>query len=153
MRPMTARQEKFCLLIVQGETKPTAYEQAGYSVKSKTVAQVQASKLLRMPNIQNRIQGLQGQLQRRTLITLESLTDDLIEIRQAARAAGSFGPAVQATQTIAKLHGFMVDRAEVTVSHRPAPLPTKVLELSEDEWKAQFGVEGKHQVLKVVSKK
>jgi hypothetical protein len=40
---------------------------------------------------------------------------------------------------IARLNGLIVDRSEVTVAHKPAPWPTKILELSEDDWVRQFG--------------
>lgn len=136
---LTAKQERFCLLIVKGETQTRAYELAGYSVRSKQVAATNASNLMKNPNVQGRIQEVQTALTAKTIITLESLTDDLMDTRRKALAAGSFGPAVAASVAVARLHGFMVERSEVTVMNKPAPLPTKILELSEDEWKEQFG--------------
>jgi len=147
---LTARQERFCLLIVKCEAKATAYEQAGYSVKSAKVASVNAGKLLKNPAIQARIQELHQHVANRTVISLDSLTQDLLSLRDKAVAAGSFGPAVQAVGMVAKLHGFMVDKSEVLVHHRPAPLPTNVLELTEAEWVRQFGVEGRERNLKLI---
>jgi hypothetical protein len=139
---LNPRMERFCFLIVKGEIQSTAYEQAGYSTRSKEVAAANACNLLKIPKVQARIQELRGELVKRTMISLESLTDDLIDIRDKAIKAGSFGPAVQSVIAIARMHGFMVDKAELTVMHRPAPLPTKVLELSEDDWVRQFGAGG-----------
>lgn len=138
---LTAKQERFVLLIVKGETQSTAYEQAGYSVRSKAIAASAATNLMKNVNIQGRLAEVRESLQKRTLISLDGLTDDLIDTRRKALAAGSFGPAVAATVAIARLHGFMVERSEVTVQHRPAPLPTKILELSESEWVEQFGTQ------------
>lgn len=136
---LTAKQERFALLIVKGLVNSVAYEQAGYSVKSNAVASVNASKLLKTPKMAGRIAELQARLAEKTVISLEGLTNDLLEIKAKALANGSFGPAVAAVVAVARLHGMLVDKAEVTVNHRPAPLPTKILELSEDEWIEQFG--------------
>jgi hypothetical protein len=143
---LTARQERFVLLIVKGEAQTTAYEQAGYSVKSKAVAATNASNLMKSPNVQGRLAELRNALAVRTVVSLDSLTRDLDDIRSKAMANLSFGPAVAAVVAMAKLHGFMVDRAELMIEHRPAPLPTKILELSEKEWIEQFGVEAQRHL-------
>jgi phage terminase small subunit len=153
---LTAKQERFCLLIVKGEAQSTAYEQAGYKCRTKQIAATSASTLMKNPNIIGRIQEVQAALTAKTIITLESLTEDLMDTRQKALAAGSFGPAVAASVAVARLHGFMVERSEVTVMNKPAPLPTKILELSEDEWKEQFGTQtAKHlaNAVKIVNKR
>lgn len=138
---LTAKQERFVLLIVKGETNSTAYERAGYSVKSKEIASVNASKLLRTANVAGRIAELRQAASVRTVVSLESLTNELLDIKAKAVANGSYGPAVAAVVAVAKLHGFMVEKSEVMINHRPAPLPTKILELSEDEWIEQFGTQ------------
>lgn len=143
---LTAKQERFVLLIVKGETQSRAYEQAGYSVKSLKVAATNASNLMKNPNVVGRIAEIQGALAVRTIVTLDGLTMQLDEIRKKAIANDSYGPAVAAVVAIAKLHGFMVERQEVLIHHRPAPLPTKVLELSETEWLQQFGSEAQRHL-------
>lgn len=136
---LTAKQERFVLLIVKGEAQSTAYEQAGYSCKTKGIAATSASTLMKNPNIIGRLSELQGMLAQKTIITLDGITEELLEIKRRAMEAKAFAPAVAAMVAVAKLHGFMVDRQEVSVMHRPAPLPTRVLELSEREWLEQFG--------------
>jgi hypothetical protein len=145
---LTAKQERFVLLVVKGEAHSTAYEQAGYACSTKEIAAVNASKLLKTANVAGRIAELQQALTVRTVISLEGLTADLLDIKTKALAAGSFGPAAACVVAVARLHGFMVDKAELTVNHRPAPLPTKILELSEDEWIEQFGVESQKHLRK-----
>jgi len=136
---LTPRQQRFCLLIVEGETQVKAYQLAGYSVKGERVAAVNASKLLTNANIQSFIAQQQAKAAERNVVTVESITANLERISRKAEDAGSFGPAAIAQGMIAKLNGLMVDRSEVTVSHKPAPLPTKILELSEQDWVRQFG--------------
>ncbi len=153
MSRWTQRQEKFCLLIIKGEPQYAAYEQAGYNVKSRAVADANASKLLKTPKIQKRMEELRSGMAKRSDISLDTLTERLVRTYDAAMVAGSFGPAVQAVGVLAKMYGLMIDKSEVTVHHRPAPLPTKVLELTEAEWVRQFGVEGRERTLKVVSGK
>ena len=72
------------------------------------------------------------------MVTIEGLTRDLFEIERQAMIDGKYAAAVSALELIAKMHGFLIDRSEQVVMHRPAPLPTMLLELSEEEWRAQF---------------
>lgn len=144
---LTPRQERFVLLIVKGVPNGHAYEQAGYSATTREIATVAASKLLRNVNVMGRINELQEALRVRTVVTLDGLTNDLLDIKDKALVAGSFQAAVAATIAVARLHGFMVEKAELTVMHRPAPRPTKVLELTEDEWLRQFGTENRKRIL------
>lgn len=150
---LTAKQERFCWLIVKGETNTNAYEQAGYSAASKEIAAVLGSRLLSNDKIQHRVSELRTALVEKNHYDLETATRDLMKIRDDSMRAGSYGPASQAVGLLCKLYGLIIERSEVTVQHRPAPLPTKVLELSEDEWLRQFGVEGKHRLLKGVKVK
>ena len=137
---LTPKQMRFCLLIVEGESQSKAYELAGYSLGRPATVNANASRLANNDNIRKQIEKLQGMAAQKAIITVESLTQDLIEIKAAALKAESFGPAVMAVQTIAKLNGLMIERTEAVITHhRPAPLPTKVLELSEADWVRQFG--------------
>jgi phage terminase small subunit len=136
---LTPKQKRFCLLIVEGETQSKAYQLAGYAVKGERVASANASQLLDKPNIQAFIAEQQQQAANRTLVTVESITANLERICANAERAGSFGPAVAAQQVIARLHGLLIEKSEVSVMHRPAPLPTKIIELSEADWIRQFG--------------
>lgn len=145
---LTAKQERFVLLIVKGESQSTAYEQAGYSARTKEIAATAASNLMKNMNVRGRLLELQERLAEKTVISLEGLTADLLDIKTKALAAGSFGPAAACVVAVARLHGFMVDKAELTVNHRPAPYPTKILELSEDEWIEQFGVDSQKHLRK-----
>ncbi|MBY5541115.1 Terminase small subunit [Rhizobium leguminosarum] len=130
------RREGFCRAIVRGESASGAYA-CIYHVSGRT-AEVNGSKLLRNTAVSERIAELQGTAAKRTTKTVESLVADLDETIAFARECRNPTAMVAAINTQAKLLGLMVDRSELTVMNKPAPLPTKVLELSEEEWTAQF---------------
>lgn len=136
---LTPKQQRFVLLIVEGETQSKAYQLAGYAVKNEKTAAEAGSRLANNVNVQSEIARLQKAAAERSIVTVESITSNLERISRKAENAGSFGPAALAQGMIAKLNGLMIDRSEVSVMHRPAPLPTKVLELSEQDWVRQFG--------------
>ena len=138
-RTLTPKQERFCLLIVKGETNSKAYDLAGYQTSSRRVTEVNASKLLRSPSIQAKIAELQRYAAQKALINLESLTEDLLRLRERSVELEQMSAAISAHALLARLHGLLVDHKTVdVVHHKPAPLPTKQLELTEDEWRRQF---------------
>ncbi|MGO7210174.1 terminase small subunit [Rhizobium ruizarguesonis] len=130
------RREGFCRAIVRGESASGAY--AGiYHVSGRT-AEVNGSKLLRNTAVRERIAELQGTAAQRTVKTVESLVADLDATIAFARECKNPAAMVAAINAQARLLGLVVERSEVMVLSKPAPLPTKVLELSEEEWTAQF---------------
>ncbi|TBD45427.1 Terminase small subunit [Rhizobium leguminosarum] len=130
------RREGFCRAIVRGESASGAY--AGiYHVSGRT-AEVNGSKLLRNTAVSERIAELQGTAAQRTVKTVESLVADLDATIAFARECKNPAAMVAAINAQARLLGLVVDRSEVIVMNKPAPLPTKILELSEEEWTAQF---------------
>ncbi|MBB3645721.1 hypothetical protein FHX14_001900 [Rhizobium sp. BK619] len=130
------RHEAFARAICRGESASKAY--SGIYHVTGNNAEAAASRLLRNVKVAERISELQGTAAKRTTKTVESLVADLDEIIAFARQCGNPTAMVAAVNTQAKLLGLMIDRSETTVLQRPAPLPTKVLELSESEWIAQF---------------
>jgi len=66
-----------------------------------------------------------------------SLVADLDEAIVFAQKCKNPSAVVAAIALQARLLGLEAPR-QLEVMHRPAPLPTKVLELTEDEWTAQF---------------
>jgi phage terminase small subunit len=135
---LNIRQDRFALLIVKGETQSKAYELAGYSCPNPNVVATKASELVRNPKIVEAIQKYQSRLREKHLIDLDFITDELLVTLGNARRCQHTTAEVSALTALAKLHGFMIERSEVSVSHRPAPLPTAVLELSEEDWIRQF---------------
>jgi phage terminase small subunit len=138
-RTLTGKQERFCLLIVKGETQSKAYELAGYAVSTRQANDVNASKLLSSPKVKARVQELQRYAAQKALISVEMLTERLLEVDRAATEDKQHSAATGALALVARLHGLITDHKHVDiVHHKPSPISTKLLELTEDEWRRQF---------------
>ncbi len=110
MSKLNAKQERFCEEYAVDSNGAQACIRAGYSPKA---AKEQASRLLTKDNVRAHIAELQAKHRARLDVTVASLTAELEEARTLAIANGQASAAVQATMGIAKLHGLLVDRAEV----------------------------------------
>ncbi|MGO8546680.1 Terminase small subunit [Rhizobium ruizarguesonis] len=131
------RHEGFCRAICRGESAAKAYASV-YGVTGHA-AEASASRLLRNAAVLDRIDELQNGAAKRTEKTVESLVADLDEAAAFARQCGNPTALVSAIMAQAKLLGLAIDRTESVVLQRPAPWPTNVIELSEEQWIAQFG--------------
>jgi phage terminase small subunit len=91
---------------------------------------VRASRLLADAKVLLRLEQLQAEAAARHNITVDSITEMLKEDREKAHAAGQIGAAVSASMGLAKLHGLIVDKAEVkrTDSGDIASITTNELE-------------------------
>lgn len=137
MAPLSnQRHEAFCRLVSKGEAASRAYSSV-YRVSGHT-AEVNGSKLLRNTELVARINELQGAAAKRSEKTIESLVEQLDEIIEFARRCKQPAVMVSAVNSQARLLGLMVDKSEVSVLHKPALIPTRLIELSEEEWIAQF---------------
>ena len=115
---MTPKQENFCLAYLETGNASEAYRRAydAENMKPETVNR-KAFDLLENGKIGARVQQLQAEHRRAHNVTIESLTKELEEARTLAIANGQASAAVQATMGIAKLHGLLVDRAEVKTTN------------------------------------
>lgn len=72
-------------------------------------------------------------------MTVDSLTAELEAARVKAMRAKQYAAAIAATMGKAKLHGFLVDRAEIDMTiRRPMSEPTDVKQMSLEEWQQKF---------------
>lgn len=129
------RHEGFCRAVSRGEALSTAYS-AVYHVGTH-VAEVNGSRLLRNAKVAERVAELKGQAAKRTEKTVASLVADLDEAFDLAKQCNNPAAMVAAIMAQARLLGLEAPR-QFEVLHKPAPLPTRVLELTEQEWTAQF---------------
>ncbi|MCH7776507.1 MAG: terminase small subunit [Gemmatimonadetes bacterium] len=83
-----------------------AYVRAGYS---KNGAQSGGSRLLRDPRIQAYIAELEAEATERAGLTVDGVLKNLREDRDAARAAGQYGPAVRADELLGKYLAMFTD--------------------------------------------
>ena len=135
---LNTRQEAFCRRVAEGLPQSLAYIKAGYTARGNS-AEANAAILIRNPKVAARFAELQAKAAKRNEVTVDTLFADLEKARQVALACNppQTSAAVAATMGMAKLTGLLVERREVAVQHKPA-FSSKVLELSEEEWRRQF---------------
>ena len=132
--PLNARQEAFARNIAEGRSQREAYQCAGYTPASDSVADVNASRLLRHAQVQSRVCELQVAAQAEASeITAERLLAELEEARSLALSLGQAGAAVAASMGRAKLCGLLVDRRE-DVTRRPTRDPDAPAEVAVEVW-------------------
>lgn len=136
MTPLSnQRHEAFARAVSRGQPASRAYSSVYHATGNG--AEVNASRLLRNTKVIARVAELKGQAAKRTEKTVASLVDDLDEAIVFARQCKSPSAVVAAIMAQARLLGLEAAQ-KLEVTHRPAPLPTNVLELTEEEWTAQF---------------
>ena len=135
MSDLSEQRERFCRAIVKGLNQRDAYKEAGYKSGSDAATDANASRLISNDKIVARIAELRRPLAISMAVTLESITEMLREDRELARQNNQVGAAVAAAMGIAKLHGLVIDKAEVTdktvytVSNRPK---------TDEQWATEF---------------
>lgn len=106
MAELTAKQEKFCQLVVQLGNATEAYKKA-YNSKAKPESmKVEACKLLKEPNISLTVDKLKQELRERNRATLDDLLEELEEARELALNLGQPAAMVSATSSKAKMLGL-----------------------------------------------
>ncbi len=101
------RHERFCReYVIDVSNQAKAAIRAGYS--EKTAAQL-ASRLLTKANIIARVAELQAEAAERNEVTVDNVIAELVELRDGAKAAKQFGPAIRAEELRGKTLGMFVD--------------------------------------------
>lgn len=128
---LTPKQEAFARAYVEAGNASEAYRQAynvGENTKAETVNK-RASELLSNGEVTGRVAELQSEAKERTMVTVESLTQELDEARlHALKDDKGASAAVSAIMGKAKLHGLLVEKHEhsgaisLTVSPEDAEL-------------------------------
>lgn len=136
LRPLTARQEAFCLCYMEEKTASDAYRKV-YKAERMKPATVHrcAKELLDNPKIAARIEELQAGAAARNQITVDDLIAELEEARKLALAAPTpqSSAAVAATMGKAKLLGLGVDKVEMTGKDGRDLLSRRAEELTDEE--------------------
>ncbi|RWA60693.1 MAG: Terminase small subunit [Mesorhizobium sp.] len=135
---LNMRQERFCLGLAEGLPQSRAYIEAGYSARGNA-AEVEASKMVRLPKVAARIAELRADAAKRSEITIDDLVADLNLMFKLALATKNPAAGVTAVMGKAKLLGLIIDRAEVaTTQRRPMREPGEVKQMTLEEWTARF---------------
>ena len=103
-----ARHERFAQERAKGLTVDAAYEAAGFKVHRGN-----AHRLSTNDSVASRVAELQAVTADAAVVTAADLSAQLEDLRVKAVQAGQFGAAVQAVNGRAKLHGLIIDKAEV----------------------------------------
>ena len=140
------RQERFCVLIVEGKSAREAYALA-YKKKIPADTAISspidacASKLLKIAKVQLRISQIRAYEAAANRVSLQSLTEMLSAAYHNAIRDKQHSAAVQAGMGLAKLHGYLVDKHQVdAIVRRPSINPDSPDAMTEDAWLAEFGV-------------
>jgi hypothetical protein len=144
---LRADQQRFFLAILQGKSQEDAYRAAkfprGDEISDK-VARRGAGGYMKSDVGVTALEFARKAASDGVMQTIEDIVAKLEKIYQVAFQCDppQLSAGVAAQMGIAKLLGLYVDQKQVNiVHHKPSLLPTKHLELSEEEWKRQF-VEG-----------
>ena len=117
---LTPKQEAFCLAYIELGNASEAYRRC-YDVSETTqneVIWVKACELLKNGKVAVRVLQLKEEHAKRHAITVDSLTDMLKDDRLLAHKEGEPNAAVNAVLAIAKLHGLVVEKKNVTSDNR-----------------------------------
>lgn len=122
-----ARHERFAQELAKGKTADEAYRNAGYKANRGNAATLKANQ-----SVLDRVAELQERGAIRTEITIDSITQMLLEDRKLARELGQAAAAVSASEKLGKLHGHFVDRSEnVNIDYQVGDEPS---DTNADEW-------------------
>ena len=112
---LTPKQEKFCQKYIELGDATKAYYAAYDAKNSKPVTATRRAKdLMDNGKVAARIRALREMGQERHLVTVDSITRELEEARRLALDTDQVSAAVTASMGKAKLHGYLVDKAEVS---------------------------------------
>ena len=115
MKRCTTKEEKFCRKVIELGNQSAAYRESfnvGVNTKDKTVHEA-ACRLMKKGKIVARVNELMNLNVKSFLVTKDKLTNMYGVAYQLGIMKGNPGAAVQATTGLGKLHGLIVERAEV----------------------------------------
>lgn len=115
------KHEAFAQAIASGVSNREAYAEAGYSTSNEAATDASASRLLASARVASRVKELQAASAEEAVVDAATLSDQLEDIRAKAISANQFGAAAQAVMGRAKLHGLIIDKAEVKDVTEMAP--------------------------------
>jgi phage terminase small subunit len=110
-KPLTQKQEAFALAYVETGNASEAYRRAydAQNMQPESIW-VEACRTLGDPNVGLRVSELQAAAAERTLVTIETITKELMEDREFARLNGQAAAAISATMGKAKVNGLITDK-------------------------------------------
>ncbi|MER8373688.1 terminase small subunit [Mesorhizobium sp. M1406] len=135
---LNIRHERFCHALAEGLPQSRAYIEAGYAARGNA-AEVEASKMVRLPKVAARVAELQGKAAERAVVTIETIARQLDEDRQLALREKQASAAVAATMALAKIYGLVIDKQQIEQTVRkPMREPSQVKQMTLEQWQRRF---------------
>ena len=134
-----SKHELFAQELAKGKTAREAYVNAGYEFNSGNCIRLKGNE-----SIQARIQELQSRASTSVNITVSSLTEMYLEDRKLAKELGQTAAAKGCLDSLAKLHGLMIERKETGAPGEFARMSDDELDrfISDRENTARYGDPG-----------
>ena len=128
---LTVKQDRFCTEYIKCGVLSEAYRLAYKADKMQAdTIHKRAHELMNNGKVAGRIERIREELNKRTEITIDSLTDELNDALKVAIDNGSAQAMVTAIMSKAKLHGLITDKSNVKVDKTISPEPVS----SIDSW-------------------
>ena len=102
-----ARQEKFAQNVAKGMANTKAYEEAGYNPHHANPTRMRNNE-----RVSGRIYELLRKSETDLVVDRNTMTNVYSDLLHASREAGNYNAAKGAADSLAKLHGLMIDRKE-----------------------------------------
>ena len=111
---------------------------AGYS-GSNDAHKKNGGRTANRPDVIVRVHELQREHATRLNMTVDDHIARLLEMYELARRKEQPANGIAAVWAMAKILGHITDRRETTeIVHKPSPILTTVVELTEEQWLEQF---------------
>jgi phage terminase small subunit len=131
-KPLTPKQEAFCLGIVEGLTQADAYRRAydAEGMKPQTV-QSKACILMTDGKIRARIDALRQPIVAKVQYGVEQAMAEAFEAYELAKEKGNSGAMVAAITLRAKLNQLLIEKREIDARHTIMPEDQRKARLAE----------------------
>lgn len=117
------RREALADALAQGKPIEEAMREVGYAEKTARGGRIKHGKNLVSPwdhpEIAERVKEIRAVASERSVITIDSVTDMMLEAYEGAKEEGNWGTVIQASMGLAKLRGLIVDRKSLTILDKP----------------------------------
>jgi hypothetical protein len=108
--PLNSKQERFCQLVVAGNSQAESYRQAYASKGTVQTCAEEGSRFMALLNIRTRVKELRDVAISDAWVHLDNHLNSLKEIRQAAFAAENFSAATSAQVAMGKACGHGMEK-------------------------------------------
>ena len=105
------RHERFAKNMAKGMSQSDAYRKAGYTTRPEC-SWANSSRLIRNARVSDRITELLTKSETDLIIDRNTMTNVYADLLKSSREVGNFNAAKGVADSLAKLHGLMIDRRE-----------------------------------------